>query len=152
MGIWGNVKKGFKAYGDDFKKMQEKSAKRRKENRAYKQDVNQAVTKARREAFKIEAQKQARIRAKLDAQRKFNPTPQQRSGGLGIPQSLLDPVGYASRSSIKTKEKVIKTIAKNRSPKKKKKKSPQRTRTVVKYVEKPKPKDAVADLLSRLPQ
>jgi len=144
MGFFGNVKKGAKSYVDQYKKT---SA----DNRAYKQEVGEAVKQARREAFKKEAVKQAQLRAKIQAKQKFNPTPTSAGGGMSAEaRSIIYGGGFGSQMNV-PKEKVVTRIVQNRSPKKKKKKKPQ-TRTIIKYVEKKTPKDAVQDLLSRLPE
>lgn len=145
MGFFDNVKKGAKSYVDDFKK---KSA----DNKAYKQEVGEAVKKARREAFKKEAVKQAQLRAKIQAKQKFNPD-QKTGGGMSAEARNIIYGGFGSPAPAK--QQVVQRIVQNRSPKKKKKKGSRtrtRTRTVVKYVERPTPKDAVADLLGRLPE
>jgi len=66
MGFVANVKKGTKSYIENYKK---KSA----EDRAYRNDVNQAVKKVRREAYKEEAIRQAQIRARIKAKQVYNP-------------------------------------------------------------------------------
>ena len=61
--------------------------------------------------------------------------------------------GFGSPAPSVEKQKVVQRIVQNRSPKKKKKKgSKTKTRTIVKYIDRPTPKDAVADLLGRLPE
>jgi len=69
MGFFDNVKKGARSYADNYKK---NSA----ENKAYRDEVNVAVKKARRDTYKKEAVVQARLKGKILAKQKFNPTPQ----------------------------------------------------------------------------
>lgn len=143
MGFFDNLKKGAKSYLDDYKKTST-------DNKAYRNEVNEAVKKAKREAFKKEAVKQAQLRAKIQAKQKFNPV--QQSSGLGggmsaEARSIIYGSGFGSPQI--PKERVVERIVQNRSPKKKKKGS--KTRTIVKYVEKPKSSDPMRDLLNSLP-
>lgn len=135
MGFFGKVKAKTRVFIDNERK-------KAQEHREYNKKLKDAVKKSRREAYMKEAQRQAQLKAKIDAQRKYNPTPQQRQarmGGLSIPSSLLDPVGF----SMGTEQKVVQKIQQKRSSKKKKKKkSPtQRTKSYV-----PK-KDPLHDLI-----
>lgn len=144
MGFFDNLKKGTKSYVDQYKKT---SA----ENRKYKNEVNDAVKQARREAFKKEAVKQAQLRAKIQAKQKFNPSPQASGLGGGMSaeaRALIYGSGFGSPQI--PKERIVQKIVQNRSGKKKKKGS--KTRTIVKYVEKPRSSDPVSDILSRLPE
>ena len=148
MGFFDKVKAGAKSYVDDYKKT---SA----DNRKYRGEVAMAVKEARRSAYKKEAVKQAQLRAKIQAKQKFNPTPQSSgSGGMSAEaRSIIYGSGGFGSPQV-PKEKVVQRIVQNRSPtkkKKKKKKGSTKTRTIVKYVEKPAPKDAVRDILARLP-
>ena len=77
MGIFDNIKKGAKSYAVAYKKS---SAEKRK----YKEKLQSAVQKARRESYKTEAVKSARVKAKIDAQRRFNPSTQVRAIGGGM--------------------------------------------------------------------
>lgn len=143
MGFFDNLKKGAKSYVDDYKKT---SA----DNKKYRNEVNNAVKEAKREAYKKEAVKQAQLRAKIQAKQKFNPTPQ--SSGSGGMSAEARAIIYGSGGFGSPQQKVVEKIVQQRSPvKKKKKKGSTKTRTVVKYVEKPKPVDAVRDILARLP-
>jgi len=145
MGFLDNLKKGTKSYVDQYKKT---SA----ENRAYRNELNQAVKDAKRKAYKEEAVKQAQLRAKIQAKQKFNPAPQTSGfgGGMSADARSLIYGGFGTPAPVK--EKVVQRIVQHRSGKKKKKGS--KARTIVKYVEKPqsKPVDAVSDLLKRLPE
>lgn len=144
MGFFDNLKKGTKSYVDQYKKT---SA----DNRKYKNEVNDAVKQARREAFKKEAVKQAQLRAKIQAKQKFNPSPQASGLGGGMSaeaRALIYGSGFGSPQI--PKERIVQKIVQNRSGKKKKKGS--KTRTIVKYVEKPRSSDPVSDILSRLPE
>ena len=146
MGFFDNVKKGAKSYVDQYKKT---SA----DNRAYRNEVNEAVKKAKRESFKKEAVKQAQLRAKIQAKQKFNPSPQASGIGGGMSaeaRALIYGSGFGSPQV--PKERVVQRIVQNRSPTKKKKKKGSKTRTIVKYVEKPRSSDPVSDILSRLPE
>jgi hypothetical protein len=109
MGIFGNIKKGTK---DFIRREQEKA----RDQREFDRQVADAVKKKRREAYLKEAERQAMLRAKIDAQRKFNPKKSQQSFGLNIPQSLIDPVGFTSGNYS---QKVANKILKNRKKKKK---------------------------------
>jgi len=142
MGFFDNVKKGAKSYLDDYKK---KSA----DNKKYRNEVNEAVKKARRESFKEEAVKQAQLRAKIQAKQKYNPAPQSQGGGMSPLASSLIYGGFAPTPA--PAPQVVRQVVRS-SPKKKKKKGKTRTRTVVKYVEKPRSSDPLKDLLRNLPQ
>lgn len=119
MGFFDSVKKGAKSYLDDYKKS---SADKKK----YRNDVNEAVKQAQREAYKKEAVKQAQLRAKIQAKQKFNPV--QQAGGVGggmsaEARSLIYGSGFGSPAP--QKQVIVKRIIQNKT-KKKKKKSPQK--------------------------
>lgn len=98
MGFFGNLKKNTKAFV-------EKEREKARDRRQYEDQVKMAVKKARREAYLKEATKQAQVKARMEAKRRFNPSPQQQAGGLNIPASLLDPVGYSMGGTPKKKKK-----------------------------------------------
>jgi hypothetical protein len=113
MGFFDNVKKGARSYADNYKKT---SA----ENKAYRNDVNEAVKKARRETYKKEAVVQARLKGKILAKQKFNPSPQRSSmngmtsdaraliygsGGFSNPKPQQSPVRRAVQRQGKKKGK-----------------------------------------------
>lgn len=151
MGILDNIKKGAKSYSDNYKKT---SA----DNKKYRSEVNEAVKVARRKSYKSEAVKQAGLKGKIMAKQKFNPTPQTSGGAGGMTaeaRSLIYGSGFGQPQQTQATQRVVKQIQKTRaSPKKKKKRSKQKTRVVYRTVQAPKskPVDAVADILARLPQ
>ena len=147
MGVWDNLKKSGKKFVKNQQEVGKVNAKARAERREYEKKVQQSVLTARREAFHTEAQKQARIRAKIDAQRKFNPSPsQQASGGMTAEaRSLIYCGGWGSPTQSPVKHQVASNIQKSRSKPKKKKKGLTKTRTITKYIE--KPRDPLHDLL-----
>ena len=145
MGVWDNLKKSGKKFVKNQQEVGKVNAKARAERREYEKKVQQSVLTARREAFHTEAQKQARIRAKIDAQRKFNPSPsQQASGGMTAEaRSIIYGSGWGSPTPAK--QQVVSHIQKQRSSPKKKKKKKSKTRVVYKTVQ--PQKDPLHDLL-----
>ena len=152
MGFFDTVKKGAKSYAKDWQKS---SAEKREHN----QKVSEAVKKARREAYLKEAETQARIRAKLDAQRRYNPSPQQRSIGGGMSDEARRLLYGGFGSPVQRVEQKIKQKKKKKIPqqqiiyvmqqqaRKKKKKKKKQTPQVVKRTV-----DRVEDLLRNMPQ
>ena len=153
MGFYDNIKKGAKGYAKDWQKS---SA----EKREYTQKVSEAVKKSRREAFLKEAEKQARLKAKLDAQRRYNPPQQQRSqvssmsdqarsilnGGFGSPAQRVE------QKIVKPKKKKKKAVQQQiiyviQQQAKKKKKIKKQVKKIV-----AKPVDRVEELLKNMPQ
>jgi len=144
MSFFTNLKKGAKGYIKEYKK----SSTDRKQ---YQDKLKLQVRDARREAYLEEAKKSARIKAKLDAQKRFNPTPQQ-SRPYSVPQALMDPIGFSS-----PKQKVIQQIQRKKSKKKKRKTLKQKVVTKIVYQQQPKtPKqnlnDRMKDIMNKLPQ
>jgi len=150
MGIFDSLKKSGKRFVENQQEIGRRNHALKQEKKKYNDELKKAVKSARRDAYKKEAINSAKIKAKMDAQRRFNPTQSSGSGMSAEARSII----YGSGGFGSPQQKVVEKIVQQRSstPKKKKKKGSPKTRTVVKYVEKPAPKDAVADLLSRLPQ
>lgn len=147
MGFFQELKK----HKDNFVKQQQEIGRRnqglRQEKKKYNADVKKAVTSARREAFKTEAISSAKVKAKMDARRRYNPTPQSQGSGMSAEaRNIIYGSGFGSPTPVK--QQVVEKIIQQRSPSKKSKK---RTKAVVEKVEM-KIVDPVADLLKRLPQ
>lgn len=93
-----------------FKKFWEGTKANWKDQSNYDAKLKAEVKKARREAYLDQARKSARLRARLDAKRKFNPSAKQ--GGFGnVPLftdaelSAYDPLGTRERVAGKIKKK-----------------------------------------------
>ena len=142
MGFFDNVKKGARSYVDAYKKT---SA----ENKAYRDDVNVAVKKARRETYKKEAVVQARLKGKILAKQKFNPTPQASGmNGMTSEARALIYGGSGGFSNPKPQPSPRSTPIKRAIYKKIKKKTKKGKKTIkrqVKYVQ--KQVDPMHDLL-----
>ena len=140
MGLFDNVKLGAK---DIIKKQRERA----KDQREYNTKLKKQVKEARRKAYLKAAQTEAGKRARADAQRRFNPTPQQRSGGgMNIPASLLDPVGYATSPKQQVVQKIVRQRAAPKKRKIKKKKRSTKQRVITKIVQQ-KPQRSELDKL-----
>jgi hypothetical protein len=114
MGFFDNLKKGAKSYIDKYKKT---SA----DNRAYRNEVNDAVKKAKRKAFKKEAVRQAQLRAKIQAKQKFNPNQQASGFGGGMSAeagSIIYGSGFGSpqQPAPKGSKKKKKGLKKKKNP------------------------------------
>ena len=138
MGFFDNVKKGARSYADTYKK---NSA----ENKAYRDEVNVAVKKARRDTYKKEAVVQARLKGKILAKQKFNRSPQSSGGGGMTAEARSIIYGSGWGSPTPAKQQVVSHIQKQRSSPKKKKKKKSKTRVVYKTVQ--PQKDPLHDLL-----
>ena len=93
------------------------------------------------------------------AKQKFNPTPSQQGSGGGMTEEARNIIygsgGFGQPQQTQATQRVVRQIQKTRaSPKKKKKGSKPKAKIVYRTVQAPKskPVDAVADILSRLPQ
>ena len=85
--------KSLKRSGKVFvKKQQEigiKNAKKRKERKEYNSQLNKELITIRRDAYRKEALKQARLKAQVNARNKFNP-PKQKSGAMGNINDIIN--------------------------------------------------------------
>jgi len=123
MGIWDNVKKSGKMFIKNQKAIGKRNAGIRADNKAYEKKVQASVKEARREAYHIQAQKSARVKAKMDAERRFNPSPQQQaSGGMSAEARALI-YGSGSFGSPSPVKQAVQRQLQSKSPTKKKKKS-----------------------------
>lgn len=77
---------------------------KRKEQAIYRRELNKEVTIARREAFKKEAVKQARVKARIKARIKYNP-PKSASGMDSWQQSMHSAINFDEPKKGKKKKK-----------------------------------------------
>ena len=140
MGMWDNLKKSGGKFVKNQQAIGKVNAKARAERREYEKKVQKSVLTARRDAYHIEAQKSAKIKAKMDAQRRFNPSPQQQSsGGMSAEaRSLIYGGGWGSPTQTSVSHQVASKIQKSRSSTKKKKKGSTKKRSPQKRSSAPK--------------
>ena len=154
MGFLDTIKK----HKENFVKQQQEIGRKhhalRQDRKKYNEKLKREIREVRKKEYKKEAISSARVRARIDAKKRYNPT-QSSGGGMSAEARSIIYGSGSFGSPTPAKQQVIQKIKQQqkRSPvKKKKKRSTQRTKTIIKYIEKPKPVNAVEDILKRLPQ
>lgn len=122
------IKQSGKRFIENQQEIGRKNAQLRKERKEYEADVKQAVLSAKRQAYKSEAIKQAELKAKIEAKRRYNPDPNQ------APRYNLDAVLYPLGKPQSVQQQ-----------------STSKKKGQAKSMPQKKPVDAVRDLLNNLP-
>jgi len=144
MAIWSGIKRTGKKFIKNQQAIGRQRAVVRKDRRDYEKKVQASVQTARRDTYMNEAQKSARIKAKMDAQRRFNPSPKQQasSGMTAEAKALIYGSGFGSPTSA---QRVASHIQRSRSPTKKKKKKSTKKRSPQKRSSSPQQSQSQSD-------